>query len=313
MGFLDSAVNAYPQEATNANNRGAAETNHLLGILEGTTRGGTRYRMFAGDAGYCPTANWFHANVKKEEGNVLPATLNLYQGIGNGVEERIVKGMMDHGILLGAQVKLPNPPKNFGIDIGGYIDAIGVDSMGRIAAYEIKTTGAMPTSPKAKHLAQAMTYACLGGIDIVYIVYVGRQVQAFPDPTPLLKVFQVDVGKLMPDYMTTIVMSAHSLSSKEAPPRPATFRKSHECQYCDFAQQCWKGEGFTMMPPNKAAEHYAEAEKTAEELVVHRPAFLVQLLENCTPSCPVNRQDFLKKSIIESRDANEKAKRHSGR
>lgn len=313
MGFLDSAVNAYPQAETNAANRGVAETNHLLGVLEGSTRGGTRYRMFAGDAGYCPTANWFHANVAKEAGGVLPATLNLYQGIGNGVEERIVAGMLAHGVLLGTQVKLPNPPKNFNIDIGGYIDAIGIDNMGRIAAYEVKTTGAMPTSPKAKHLAQAMTYACLGGLDIVYIVYVGRQVQAFPDPSPLLKVFQVDVGKLMPEYMTTIVMSAHSLKSAEAPPRPATFRKSHECQYCDFAQKCWKGEDYKTMTPAQSSEHYAEAEKTADELIAHRSSFLIQLLENCSPSCPVGRQDFLKKAIVDARDANDKAKRNSGR
>lgn len=309
MPFMTSAVEAYPQIETNATNRGNAETVHLLGTLEGVVRGGKRYRPFAGSVAYCPRENWFHGNMTKEAGAVLPATLNLYQGIGNGVEERIVAGMRGHGKLLGAQVKLPNPPKNFGIDVGGYIDAIGIDNTGKVAAYEIKTTGAMPTSPKAKHLAQAMTYACLGGIDNVYIVYVGRQVQAFPDPTPLLKVFHIDTHALMLEYMTTLVMSCHSLSSKSVPPRPATFRKSHECQYCDFAQMCWKDDIYPTMLPAVASEHYAEAEKTAAELMRFRPAFYIDLLENCSPGCPVTNTDRLMKEIESARDLNEKAKK----
>lgn len=308
MPFLTSAVETYPQAETNATNRGSAETNHLLRTLEGVVRGGKRYRIFAGDAGYCPRANWFHGNVVKEAGAILPATLNLYQGVGNGVEERIVSGMRDHGNLLGAQVKMPNPPKNFGIDVGGYIDAIGIDNSGKVAAYEVKTTGAMPASPKAKHLAQAMTYACLGGIDNVYIVYVGRQVQAFPDPTPLLKVFHIDTHGLMLEYMTTVVLSSHALMSKAAPPRPATFRKSHECQYCDFSQKCWKDDGFETMTPAVSAEYYAEAEKTAAELMAYRPSFLIELLENCSPSCPVTNSERLVEEIKKSRTANDKSK-----
>lgn len=308
MPFMTSAVEAYPQIETNATNRGNAETVHLLGTLEGVVRGGKRYRPFAGSVAYCPRENWFHGNMTKEAGAVLPATLNLYQGIGNGVEERIVAGMRGHGKLLGAQVKLPNPPKNFGIDVGGYIDAIGIDNTGKVAAYEIKTTGAMPTSPKAKHLAQAMTYACLGGIDNVYIVYVGRQVQAFPDPTPLVKVFHIDTHGLMAEYMTTVVLSCHALASKQAPPRPATFRKSHECQYCDFAQMCWKDDGFVTMTPTQSAEHYAEADKTAIELLAHRPSFYIELLENCSPSCPVENQQKLLDEISKARDLNDKSK-----
>lgn len=309
MGFLKSAVDSYPQAETNASNRGQAETNHILRTLEAASRGGKRYRPFAGTVAYCPRENWFHANVEKDAGGVVPATLNLYQGIGNGVEERIVAGLLNHGFLLGAQVKLPNPPKNFGIDVGGYIDAIALDSQGKIAAYEIKTTGAMPTSPKAKHLSQAMAYACLGGIDNVFIVYVGRKVQDFPDPTPLVKVFQVDTGKLLDEYMTTLVASCHSVASQHAPPRPATFRKSHECQYCDFVQKCWNEVDVKTMVPAESSAYYAEAEKTAAELMEHRPSFLIQLLENCTPSCPVGNQERLKQEISKARDLNDKHKR----
>jgi len=109
MGFLKSAEVAYPKEETASSNRGTAETNHILTMLEAVSRGGKRYRPFAGSVSYCPRENWFHANLEKAHGQVIPATLNLYQGIGNGVEERIVKGMAEHNRLLGTQVKLPNP------------------------------------------------------------------------------------------------------------------------------------------------------------------------------------------------------------
>lgn len=313
MGFLTPASTAYPQAAITESNRAAAETQHILNTLESAARGGKRYRPYASAVAFCPRENWFQTNLEKEAGGVLPATLNLYQGVGNGVEERIVSGLMAHGHLLGAQVKLPNPPKNFGIDVGGYIDAIAYDSQGRVAAYEVKTTGAIPTSPKPKHLAQAMAYACLGGIDIVYLVYIGRQVQAFPDPSPLVKVFQVDVGKLLLEYMITVVASCHALTGKNAPPRPATFRKSHECHYCDFVTQCWADVDFTTMPPAEAAAYYAEAEKTAAELIAHRPSFKIQLLENCTPSCPVGSQDKLQAEIKAAREANDKSKRAAHR
>jgi CRISPR/Cas system-associated exonuclease Cas4 (RecB family) len=312
MNHFASAIDAYPVHEGNINNRGAAETNHVLSMLEIKSYGGKRFRPFAGSVAYCPRENWLHANTGKE-GGVASATMSLYQGVGNGVEERIVKGALEHGKLLGTQVKLPNPPKTFGIDVGGYIDMIAYDSLGRVAAYEIKTTGAMPSSPKAKHLAQAMTYSVLGGLDIVYIIYVGRKVQDFPDPTPLVKVFQVDVGNLLREYGTTILLTTSALSSPDAPPRPATFRKSSECSYCDFQQKCWRDEGFDTMNARKSAEHVASAEKTVDELLLHRPSFFVNTLEACTPSCPVGNQDALKEEIEKARNVNVKAKRSSGR
>lgn len=312
MNHFASAVDAYPVSEGNINNRGVAETNHVLNMLEIKSYGGKRFRPFAGAVAYCPRENWLQGNIGKEGGVVSP-TMSLYQGVGNGVEERIVKGAMEHGVLLGTQVKLPNPPKTFGVDVGGYIDMIGYDSLGRVAAYEIKTTGAMPTSIKPKHLSQAMAYAVLGGLDIVYVIYVGRKVQDFPDPTPLLKVFQVDVAKLLREYATTILLTTSALSSPEAPPRPATFRKSNECQYCDFQSICWRDEGFNTMNARKSAEHVASAEKTVDELLLHRPSFFIQTLENCTPSCPVGKQDALKEEIEKARVLNVKAKRSSGR
>lgn len=300
MNHFSKASDIYTVKAVSEQGRAATETAHILKSLEMQRRGGKRFRPYASAVSYCARQNWFFANGKGSEVTVVDPTLNLYQGIGEGVEARIVQGMASHGFLLGSQVKLPNPPPNFGIDVGGYIDAIGFDSTGAVAAYEVKTAGTIPPSPKLNHLSQAMTYAALGGLDNVYIVYVGRKVQDFPDPTPLLKVFKIDVQELLAEYMTTLVMSCHGLSNKTAPQRPATFRKSTECQYCDFQQRCWNEIDVTTMPAAEYSERYAEAEKTATELLAWRPHFYSQVLENCTPSTPTAQEDALKSLIADA-------------
>lgn len=271
-----------------------SETDYVVQKLTQKNEYRKRFRPYAADAGFCPTKNWLHINTQQED-TVTAATLKLYQGIGNGVEEVITDGFTQHGALLSTQVKLPNPPKAYGIDIGGYIDMIAVDRLGRTAAYEIKTTGAMPYEPKANHMSQAMTYACLGGLDVVYIVYVGRQVQAFPDPTPLVRVFELDVKEKLLDYMTTIVLSCHSLSKQNAPLRPVGFRKSNECNYCPFLQQCWNEIGFEFETPGESVEAFAEAEKTAYELLDMRESFFRATLSNAIGSA----SDKNKPRIIE--------------
>lgn len=297
MNLFGRASDHYTAEAISEQGKQAAETNHILKALELERRGGKRFRPFASAVAYCARQNWFFGNGEGSKVTVVDPALNLYQGIGDGVEARIVQGMAAHGFLLGSQVRLPNPPKSFGIDVGGFIDAIALDSQGRVAAYEVKTAASIPPSPKLTHLSQAMTYAALGGVDNVNIVYVGRKVQDFPDPTPLVKVFRIDVNELLLEYMTTIVMSCHALSNGEAPQRPATFRKSMECQYCDFKERCWGELDVKTMPSSEYAERYAEAEKTAAELLAWRPHFYSQLLENCSPSVPQPMEGRLKDEI----------------
>lgn len=310
MNVFGRASEHYSAENMSAQGKQAAETNHILKALQMERRGGKRFRPFASAVAYCARQNWFFANGKGSEVTTVDAPLNLYQGIGEGVEARIVGGMASHNILLGSQVRLPNPPSHFGVDVGGFIDAIALDSSGKVAAYEVKTAASIPPSPKATHLSQAMTYAILGGIDNVYLIYVGRKVQDFPDPTPLVKVFKVDVNELLLEYATTLIMSCHSLNSKEAPQRPATFRKSLECQYCDFKERCWNEIDVKTMPSVVYNERYAEAEKTASELVAWRPSFYVQLLENCKSSVPGGTEDVLLKEIATAQKRANALKRH---
>lgn len=260
-----------------------SETSNVITMLTSRGNSNKRVRPYAADAGFCPTKNWIIINTDQEAA-IVPAHLKLYQGIGNGIEEVVVEGFNTHGNLLSTQIKLPNPPKSFGVDVGGYIDMIAFDRFGRTAAYEIKSTGSMPHEPKSNHLAQAMTYACLGGLDVVYIVYVGRQVQAYPDMAPLVRVFELDVQELLHSYMTTIVLSCHSLRNQTAPLRPAHFRKSSECNFCPVAQQCWNEIGFEFQTAQESVENFAEAEKTATELIGMRESFFRATLSNAIGS-----------------------------
>ena len=104
----------------------------------------------------------------------------------------------------------------------------------------------------------------------------------------------MDVFELLLEYATTLVMSCHSLTNPKTPQRPATFRKSIECQYCDFRERCWGEIDVATMPASEYAERFAEAEKTAAELIAQRPQFYGELLENCTPSIPHGKEDELK-------------------
>lgn len=262
-----------------------SETGNVIKMLTMRERSFPRKRPYASGAGFCSTQVWFHANREAGE-YVLSPSLNLFQGIGSGVEDRIVEGFEAHKQLLGKQVKLPNPPPSFKIDVGGYIDLVAFDHNGDIAAYEVKTASSIPSEPKIAHFSQAMTYACLGGFDKVYIVYVARNVQNFPDPTPLVKAFLIDVEANLLEYMTTIVMSCYHMHDKKAPHRPAHFRKSRECQFCDFQAQCWGESGFEFKDFDGALEDRAAAERVAAELIELRPTFFGEALSNAKGGAP---------------------------
>ena len=141
-------------------------------------------------------------------------------------------------------------------------------------------TGAMPNEPKHAHWSQAMTYACLGGFDKVYIVYVSRSVQNFPDPTPLIKVFSIGVEENLLEHMTTIVQSCYGMHGDEAPLRPAAFRKSGECMFCDFKDKCWNSSDVKFKHPAQSQEDRAIAERVAIDLIALRPSFYAQAISN---------------------------------
>ncbi len=256
---------------------------------------GKRYRPYASGLD-CPRKVWFFANTDSGP-QVNPATMKLYQEIGNSVEEVIVNGFRNNSNLLGTQVKLPNPPKRYGVNVGGYIDMVALDSTGQIAAYEIKTCKKIPNEPKAPHLSQALVYATLGGFDRVHIVYVSRLVQDWPNPEPLIKVFTVNTAEAIGDVATNIVYSCNTMANAEAPPRPSHFRKHRECQFCDFQVRCWDDGTVPTMAPQDAHEAYAAAEKVAPEIIDMRKLFFLEALSNAKGGAPAYAIPVLDKAI----------------
>ena len=254
-----------------------------------------RYRPYASGLD-CPRKVWFYANTDSGP-TVNPATMKLYQEVGNTFEEVIVNGFRNNEKLLGAQVKLPNPPKRYGVNVGGYIDMVALDSTGQIAAYEIKTCKTLPSEPKPSHLSQALVYATLGGFDRVHIVYVSRMVQDWPNPDPLIKVFTINTADTIEDVAANILYSCNLMNGAEAPPRPSHFRKHRECQFCDFTTRCWDGDDVPTLAPDLAHEARAAADKIAPEIIKMRKHFYLESLSNAKGSAPLYAIPILDKAI----------------
>lgn len=264
------------------------------GILtESITKGGRR-RPFASKAGYCPTANWFMGDSKGDF--VVPATMKIYQGIGNGVEAEIVAAAERKGIMLGTQVKLPTPS---GVDIGGFIDLIAIGSDGSPTLYEIKTCTNLPNKIKPEHAAQAATYWLFSGMERVELIYVSRKVQNFPDPTPLIKTFQFDHTEWQGE-IDNVFKTLATFNGAKPPQRPAHFVKNRQCMFCDFANRCWDMSDSEFLTNRQMSEVDRKAETHKAKVLKERKTYLVKVLENCRTSVSAANkpmlEDFIKRA-----------------
>lgn len=263
-------------------------------LSESITKGG-RNRPFASKAGYCPTANWFMGDTKGEY--VVGASMKLYQGIGNGVEDELVKGAERAGIMLGTQVKLPTPR---GIDIGGFIDLIAIGGNGSPTLYEIKTCTNLPNKIKPEHAAQAATYWLFSGFDSVEVVYVSRKVQNFPDPTPLIKTFTFDPTEYG-NEIHNVFVTLETFNSNKPPQRQPHFSKNRECMFCDFANRCWSMDSSDFLSNRETAEIERRASKAKSKVISERKTFTVRTLENCKASVPDSNKAILEGFIKEAK------------
>ncbi len=272
-----------------------SETERLNRFLNEIIPGKRRKRPIASKAGYCPTANWFAINTEGE--SFVGGAMKLYQGIGNGVEEEIVKAYERNGALLGTQVLLPLPD---GADLGGFIDMIAINGEGEPALYEIKTCTNLPSKIKDEHAAQVAAYWTFSGIKKCYVIYVSRKVQNFPDPTPLIKVFYFDPTEeenqtKVDNLFLSLVTSGASLP----PPRPVSYREKNECVFCNYKSICWGTEAEFML--NRDYARFAgDAEKLKNLALSTKNKRVAATLRNCESSCPVENLELLKGFIKES-------------
>lgn len=272
-----------------------SETERLSRFLNEIIPGKRRKRPIASKAGYCPTANWFSINTDGE--SFVGGAMKLYQGIGNGVEEEIVKAYERNGALLGTQVLLPLPD---GVDLGGFIDMIALNGEGEPALYEIKTCTNLPSKIKDEHAAQVAAYWTFSGFKKCYVIYVSRKVQNFPDPTPLIKVFYFDPTEeenqsKIDNLFLSLVTSGASLP----PLRPATYNEKNECIFCNYKAICWGGDTEFMLNRDYA-RFSGDAEKLKKSTISTRNKRVAITLRNCESSCPVENLELLKGFIKET-------------
>lgn len=265
------------------------------GILTESISKGGRRRPFASKAGYCPTANWFMGDSKGDF--VVPATMKIYQGIGNGVEAEIVAAAERKGIMLGTQVKLPTPS---GVDIGGFIDLIAIGSDGSPTLYEIKTCTNLPNKIKPEHAAQAATYWLFSGFERVELIYVSRKVQNFPDPTPLIKTFQFDPTEWQNEILNVFI-TLETFNNKKPPQRPAHFVKNRQCMFCDFANRCWDMADAEFSTNKEMTNTESKAISHMNKVLKERRGYVTRTLENCRTSVPTANKNLLEDFIKESK------------
>lgn len=267
------------------------ETNRLALFLTEQVTYKPRHRVIASKAGFCSTANWFSGNTTND--GIIGAVTKLYQGIGNGVEEEIVKAYERNDSLLGTQVMLPTPDN---VELGGYIDMIAINAHGVPSLFEIKTCTAIPSKIKDEHAAQTATYWTFSGIDNCYLIYVSRRVQDYPDPTPLIKVFPFEPSKYE-KQIDRVFLSLVSFNSNLPPTRPEEFSENAQCTFCNFKSRCWNDSSTKFMSGSMMNAALKKANKLKEETLKRREDYYVKTLKNCLSSVPENKKIELENFI----------------
>jgi len=192
-------------------------------------------------------------------------------------------------------------PLPSGVDLGGFIDMIALNSAGEPSLYEIKTCTNIPTKIKPEHAAQVAAYWAFSGFKNCYVIYVSRKVQNFPDPTPLIKVFHFDETEEENQIrIENLFLSLVTSDATYPPQRPVSFREKNECIFCGFSSMCWS-DNTKFMLNRDLSRFSADAEKLMEETLKTRNKRVAITLRNCESSCPVENSELLKGFIKEAR------------
>lgn len=287
-------VGGVSKEMQKALDKTNSETDRLSRYLGEMVRGYKRKRPIASKVGFCPTANWFAMNTEVD--SVVTPAMKLYQGIGNGVEAEVVAAYERNGVLLGTQVMLPTPQ---GVDLGGFIDMIALNGQGEPALYEIKTCSTIPSKIKSEHAAQVAAYWLFSGFERCYVIYVSRKVQNYPDPSPLIKVFDFDPTTYEVE-ISNVFMSLVTSGASLPPSRPPTHRENNECSFCAFKSKCWDSSA-SFMQARDYSRFFNDAQILMEKVLRERKMFLRNTLENCLGSAPEANLNLLKSFVSEAK------------
>lgn len=244
-------------------------------------KGGRRFeprKRPAISSSLCPRQIAFGLNVSPHY-TEMPKALPYYASIGNAIEDEVLSRYRISGQLLLSQWKLPKELTDFGLDMGGIIDAI-LEVDGEIIIIDVKSIGVVESEPyiplgagevqnliagnditihsederikssvekgsKEVHLAQLQLYAAITGITSVYLQMMSRRVQDkfnVSDTTPTVKFEAVPINTAILEKRVAVAFYGIECSRLGVIPDVlANIKKSH-CSdaFCSFQDYCWK-------------------------------------------------------------------------
>ena len=242
-----------------------------------------RTYLWGADGGLCPRKNLFNQECPIPF-QYYPSTKG-YMVYGIAIEDMLARALGDHGRLIKQDIRLVELKSTImpHLRISGKMDIIALDHEDQPALLEIKTCGPLPTKPKNNHRVQLETYAAVSGFNRCYLTYVSRKVSTGGARGKLDCItFPIEIT---PNVIFTrfymAALSQHSMDCRRCPPVDPTFRKSHECIWCDFADYCWPVNASPVPAFTdkglKTAKHISI--NTADELAKQRPERYIRTLE----------------------------------
>lgn len=228
-----------------------------LSTISPTSREG---RLYASDAGACARKAVLSATSNDMILN-NPAS-NAYYGIGNAIEELLIKGLTKSDAILFSQYRLPP----VGINMGGYIDAIVIVN-GKIRVLEIKSCGKLPNGPKPAHTSQAAIYSAITGLPAT-LLYMSRSVANATGALQLAEFELESYHSVKRDAVYSAVLADVCVKRGVVPHKPYTMTEEKMCDeiYCPFTAICWHGQKLPVTYPEVSVEDNPLVIKEATEL-----------------------------------------------
>lgn len=275
--------------------KGPASTSKMTPLMAEITKGLlTRYktrrnRFFAKDSAVCYRRSNFFVLAPEEWSEKFDAAGELYTAIGNAMHDAITKGFQNSGVLLAAEIRMPDVSMN----LGGRIDAIVQLENQEPRVVEIKTVGALPASPRSDHRTQALVYSLITGLDNPILLYQSRSVASFGGDLTMREFELTSSEAELTEVAIDLSISYFSALAKKLPPKPLKFGSKSACGFCPFTKYCWDGEPIPDSIPLMADEDFLEVS-----------ALALQHAKLLMEERPARREEFLKQFIKE--DSEEK-------
>lgn len=251
---------------------------HIVQGLTKTYPTRRREHLFAGDAAMCHRKAVFSLLVGEDDMTRVEASGVIYMRLGSAFHDIIADAFRGAGLLLASEVRLE---PDF-LNLAGYVDDV-IELDGKPLIIEVKTCGALPSTPKPWHYEQAMTYSLVTGIRDPIVLYVSRNVASY-DGRLLMAPLQITADDDKYEMIARRLVQADEYAKLgKIGEIPIHIRDEGDCGFCPFKAICWDSEP-SFVELATAEERRAvnviaseKAKKLVEEMPERRSEFLASL------------------------------------